>query len=155
MNITMKYSLGDKVFSGQCSWSSVPKTCEHCKGSGLVTVATALESYEVPCPYCEQDVWGQKARGYTQEWNYRVYVQSLTIGEVRVEISNTKHEVEYMCEETGVGSGTLHDEKNLFLTYDEAYAHGETLAKVAQRQREEEAKKKATTKTTRVRKKGA
>lgn len=156
MNITSKYNLGDKVYSGMCSWSSVPKTCEHCKGVGLVTVTTALESYEVPCPYCEQDVWGSKAKGYTQEWSYRVYVQSLTIGEVRVEISNTKHEVDYMCYETGIGSGTLHDEKNLYPTYEEAQAHGETQAKLAQIQRDEEAKKQAKRKTTRVRtKKGA
>ena len=136
MNITSKYNLGQKVFAGGCMWHSVPVTCEHCNGSGMVTVSTALESYDVPCPYCEQDMWGQKSKGYTNAYDFHTYVHSLTIGEVRVEISNTKHDAEYMCEETGVGSGTLHDEKNLFETYEEAKAHGEAQAAEAKLRRE-------------------
>jgi len=56
-------------------------------------------------------------------------VEVLTIGSVRVDTHDIEHPVSYMCRETGVGSGQIHCEADLFHTREEAQAAAEAKAK--------------------------
>ena len=54
----------------------------------------------------------------------------MTIGMVNTRQSDLKAEIQYMCEETGIGSGSLWDEDRLFETETEAWIYAETQAEL-------------------------
>ena len=78
-------------------------------------------------------VWGVQKQYTTDSW---IVIGPLTIGQVRVEVTDSngiegeetfsnymdRHErkEQYMCAETGIGSGTLHQEADLFSKKAEA-----------------------------------
>ena len=43
-----------------------------------------------------------------------------TIGQISVTIREDETKIQYMCEETGIGSGTIYREDESFATYEEA-----------------------------------
>ena len=105
MIIKTKYKLGDityKIFD-YAEKSFV--NCSACNGTGKV----ALEGTKYKCPKCY---------GFIGEWvfsesKWRI-VGAHTIGQVRAEITREDLKITYMCEETGIGSGTVHYEDSLF-----------------------------------------
>jgi hypothetical protein len=58
-------------------------------------------------------------------------IQQLTVGQVRIQ-AGYEPETRYMCEETGVGSGTVWREENLFLTMIEAELDARSRGAVAE-----------------------
>lgn len=128
MKLTSKYSINDKVFKIQQAHIRTWVTCPACEGAGTVKLANGERS----CPEC----YGNKG-----EWKYGVQAwqvgDQLTIGEVRIYARNFKKDgmfdnvgsycvgsdsikVEYMCYETGIGSGSIHYEETLFPTNEAA-----------------------------------
>lgn len=120
MQLTTKYSVGDVVYRKVKEYRDFRVVvCELCIGSGRVTIAGA-EDRHAECPDC----YGRGELGV--DFPVPERAEALTIGQVQV-ITRAKtdrgaKEVTYMCKETGVGSGTLHREENLFLTAEEALA---------------------------------
>jgi len=75
------------------------------------------EEFQHDCRTCSR---GYYSEGRVAEYGDRGIVVERTIGSIRVDTADENRPVSYMCCETGVGSGTVYDEKNLFLTKQEA-----------------------------------
>lgn len=118
MQLTTKYSVGDVVYRKVPEYRDFRVvTCDLCNGSGSVAIA-GLEDRRAECPDC----YGRGDLG--KDFPVPAVAQKLTIGQVTVTTRNKtdrgEKEVTYMAKETGVGSGTLHREENLFPTAEEA-----------------------------------
>lgn len=120
MQLTTKYSVGDVVYrkaKEYRDYRDVP--CELCSATGRVPIS-GTEGRNAECPDC----YGRGSKGVDYPVPERA--EALTIGQVQVltrgKTDRAVKEVTYMCKETGVGSGTVHREENLFLTAEEALA---------------------------------
>lgn len=131
MNITTKYSCGDtvrKIFRAPMkTW--IP--CGFCSETGEIIGANGDGRR---CPECYGNL-GEYEYGLA-EWQLddKLY----TIGQVRAEYTVKSHgagipssnfgaqkealKIQYMCYQTGIGSGNVHDEEDFFLSTDEAVA---------------------------------
>lgn len=117
--ITTKFSIGDTVYHATTTTESKRHPCPDCLGARKwQTKSPAGREYEFGCPRCSS--------GYISDrdisLDYSTFVaraSRLTIGQVRAQSGgDEKHE--YMCHETGIGSGTLYNEDNLFASEAEA-----------------------------------
>lgn len=104
--IETQFGIGDKVVI----ISSITKrdliNCEACSGKGHVIV----DGFRFRCETClgnaTKIVWGDII--------YSVLYKNATIGQINIRLSAKKKEVQYMVEETGIGSGTCWDENDCF-----------------------------------------
>lgn len=128
-----KYNPGDKVWAGHIETSQSQVVCHECLGSREWTVTTpAGNQITVHCPTCE---CGYYSPGTITKYAVVGSSRRLTIGTVRYEDSYRDGEgavFKYMCEETGIGSGSVHRESELFDTEEEALAAG--VAQAAEQQ---------------------
>jgi len=116
MEYKFKYNIGDQVFKVVYDHKEQFKFCPSCE-HGKIT----LKDKSIDCPTCS-------GKGVLQDYAktfYRTSYNSLTIGQLRLEYGEEIKE-EYMCEETGVGSGTIHYQKDLFTTRELAQAECDT-----------------------------
>ncbi len=106
--------------------------CPDCLGSGVWAWTSPVgKEGTVQCPRCR----GQKSLGMHCNMPH---VRELTIGSVRTDSAEPDHkQISYMCEETGVGSGSVYYEGTLFLTEVEANAEAATLVAAANAKIEE------------------
>jgi hypothetical protein len=120
--ITTKYSIGDKVFYPSTTTERKQHPCPDCKGSRKWEAKSpAGGEYTFACPRCAASY--NSDRDMTLDYSASVpVVRSLTIGSVQFNTapSSYDHGARYMCQETGVGSGNVYNEKDLFLTEEEA-----------------------------------
>lgn len=110
---TSRYDVGDTVFGLHTTVHRYWKLCPVCGGTNRVAVEgqSGLRAY-CPAPDCSSGKVWLEAGSYFE-------VQELTIGQLRVVAGYEAH-VEYMCNETGVGSGRVWKEQLLFPTPEEA-----------------------------------
>ena len=118
MNLTTKYGVGDVVYRKVPEYRDFRIViCDLCRGSGRVAIAD-VEDRQAECPDCH----GRGDLG--KDFPVPAVAQALTIGQVNVTTRSRtdrgEKEVTYMCKETGIGSGTIHREENLFPTAEEA-----------------------------------
>jgi hypothetical protein len=139
-----KYSIGQTVYGAYANYEQVRQTCPHCLGSKEWSVKTpAGEEFSIPCHTCEE---GWFSTGSIRIWKDAPRVETLTIGSIRID-THDERSISYMCQETGIGSGSIHYEDLLFMTYKEALevateqAFKNATARTAE-QREREAKEK-------------
>lgn len=118
--IQPKYEIGDKVYAGYAHYLQKTRTCPDCLGSAEwpVTIPSG-EDVVVPCKTCRRGYYSDGKEHY-REW--APVVETLHIGSVRIDTADETDPVEYMCEETGVGTGRLYKERELFSTREEAEA---------------------------------
>lgn len=121
MKYETKFNFNDLVYSISHIHKEKFTECAFCKGTGKIK----CNGIERCCPDC----YGQKGR---REWVAKQWrVEDLiTIGQIRIEhtlSSNNSKNVEmaeylekYMCYETGVKSGTIHNGIDLFATKEDA-----------------------------------
>lgn len=127
--IETKFSIGDVVYKAWTTTVSKQHPCPDCKGSRKwKAVSPAGGEYEFPCPRCAARFMSNRdlSLDYSE---FAPSVHKLTIGSVRVDTSSQDRPVEYMCRETGIGSGTIHDQADLFPTEEEAMRAAELKAK--------------------------
>jgi hypothetical protein len=120
--ITTKYSVGDTVFRAGTVSSRKQHPCPDCLGSRKwKATSPAGTEYEFGCPRC--------AAAYNSDrdlqLDYQAYVPSveqLTIGSIQVNTAPFSYDAgnRYMCRETGVGSGSVYNEDDLFETEEAA-----------------------------------
>ena len=124
MNIKTKYGLGDRVWKIKQKMPMVWQPCTFCKGreekasafSDPIEIVGADGSTRA-CPVC----FG--AGGHNQRLRLAWDVTSeLTIGQINYRISEKEKDESYMCDETGVGGGTIHYVDTLYPTKEEAQA---------------------------------
>ena len=115
MEFNSKFNLWDSVTA--ITLSKAPKftQCDFCAGAGIVVGANQKES---SCPEC----YGRKGNIEYEEtaWNISSYGRYLTIGRITIQQDKKEYREVYMCNETGIGSGTLWSGDILFSTVGEA-----------------------------------
>ena len=122
--LTTQFSVGDTVFHAGTVAKRKQHDCPDCKGARKwKAVSPAGEEYEFACPRCATSYQSNSSLNL----NYTAYtpvVGHLTIGSVAYEAASSWDEggAKYMCRETGVGSGTIYRESDLFATEEEALA---------------------------------
>ena len=122
MKIETKYNFKDTVYlvSGRIQRIKVPTNCPICNDRGKIIV----KEKEYTCPEC---------RGYTYhteegDIEYYVHERQGKVGRITAEYYDEKYskhnesKITYMLDITGVGSGTIWDENDLWFTIEEAQA---------------------------------
>jgi hypothetical protein len=120
MNIETKFDLGQKVWKIRRERRKEWEPCAFCGGEGRITGKNNKDRY---CPACI----GHRGKDIYKDMAWSVVEESMTVGEVKIRRSLRKEsdEEQYMCWETGVGSGTLHDADDLFASFDKAETEAE------------------------------
>jgi len=118
---TPKYSIGNKVWgAGFSAHTQIRETCPDCLGAKEWSCTTpAGDTFNVPCSTCME---GYFCSGSIVRWGPSQSAQRLTIGSVRIDTGD-ENPVQYMCQETGIGCGSIWYEKRLFDTEAEALAY--------------------------------
>lgn len=117
-----KYRKGQKVYYACHSTTGARYPCPDCYGTRKWTCTSpAGHTMEMDCPRCDRTSHSDALNlSYTK---HTFYAQELTIGSIRVDTaSHGDHPISYMCEETGVGTGTVYYEPRLYATREEAEA---------------------------------
>lgn len=131
--ITTKYSVGDTVFHAGLTTERKRHPCPDCKGERKWTAKSpAGAEYTFGCPRCSSSY--NSDRDMTLD--YSAYVptsKQLTIGSVQYNSAPASydHGARYMCRETGVGSGSVYNEVDLFQTEEDALAAAQVKASLA------------------------
>jgi len=128
--IETKFSIGDVVYRAGTHTTVKMHDCPDCLGSRKwKATSPAGGEYEFGCPRCCASYVSNDALSlrYTE---FDASVQRLTIGSVRTD-STKDHGNEYMCLETGVGSGSLYYEADLFHSEEEAFVAAKAKAAAA------------------------
>lgn len=119
-----KFQQGQRVFYGTITDTHTTLDCPDCLGVKTWTVTTRRgETLDVPCARCQRR-WGSPVDTGLTLIEWRANVRPLTVGQVRI-VSPARDRdyddpVTYMCEETGIGSGSVYKESQLFATEAEA-----------------------------------
>ena len=125
-----KFSIGDVVYYATTSHTQKQRPCPDCNGTRKwKAVAPSGREYEFSCPRCSTGYMSDHRLSLSYS-AYAPAVSKLTVGQVRATIPATDYNksAEYMCVETGVGSGSLYAEDRLFATEAEAMAAATALA---------------------------
>lgn len=120
MIIQTKFNIGQHVCSVSTRREQNYVPCKYCEGLGKI----GLKGDIFTCPKC----YGRKGDiVYTGKEEFYISHEDATIGQVEVAVFNqfpeskvTSSRIVYMLYETGVGSGTLWPENDLFSTKEEA-----------------------------------
>lgn len=125
-----KFSIGDVVYRASIATVTKQHPCPDCKGSRKwKAISPAGSEYDFTCPRCSSSYQSNRdlSLSYAQ---CEPSINCLTIGSVRVDTHERKGN-QYMCLETGVGSGNIYYESDLFHTEDEALKAAKQKAAVA------------------------
>lgn len=122
--IETKYNLGDVVYNAFCYRDSYFEECPDCDGTGKWKVEG--KDLQIECKTCNQHYW-HRGTGKVQKFKYFPKVKKLTIGQIRAQVGHDP-EIRYMCEETGLGSGSLWRESSLLRDKDMAEELSKILA---------------------------
>lgn len=136
MIVHTKYSIGDQVYVAHAVYGTRRETCVDCDGKGEFQVNG--KPFTLICPVC-CGAWDEK-RGWREIHEWQPKVELLTVGQVRVQRGGDDDRTEYMCLETGVGSGSIWKEDDLLPSRDlaETRAAQKVADLTAQRRQEEE-----------------
>ncbi len=121
MKLESKFGLGDTVWFVHRDTKKYKEKCKTCDGGGRLN---GMDDSILNCPLCF-------GKGFKWAWTPYAYRLSapLTIGQVRVSVDRKRTLEEYMCEQTGIDSGTLYKVKDLFLTQEEGQDECDKLNK--------------------------
>lgn len=128
MIIETKFSIGDVVYFATTTTERKTHECPDCLGTRKwKAISPAGTEYTFDCPRCTSSYQSEHrlSLNYTQ---FTPATRKLTIGSVKTNNEGSVNENEYMCLETGVGSGSVYDEVRLFATEEEAMVVAKLLA---------------------------
>lgn len=122
-----KFNIGDRVFTAFTHQTMRQLPCPDCLGNKTWRVISpAGKESTTPCPRCESHYHGLPSLNVP---HVEASVRSLTIGSIQINTADYDHApVKYMCRETGVGSGSVYEENDLFLDEAEATRVAEAKA---------------------------
>jgi hypothetical protein len=117
MEIKSKFSIGETVYYATTTHVTRRAECPDCLGQKeWKAISPAGDEFTFSCPRC--------CKSYSNDLEYHVRhpsVRQLTIGSVRIDTADKEKPISYMCQETGVGSGSIYDEADFFSTEDQAF----------------------------------
>ena len=122
----VKYRIGQVVWQARSVWSPKIIKCKVCAGLGTVNAKIPRKkSYvNIKCPECN----GTRSI-ISEDYSFHSHVKKLTIGSIQID--TYRQTVKYMMNETGVGSGTLYYQDELFSTEEEAIKDSKEKIKAA------------------------
>ena len=129
--LTTKFDIGQTVWHASTTTQQFRHKCPDCNDTrAWEAKSPAGGVFGIPCPRCSvQHMTNDELRlEYTK---FVPSVRQLTIGQIRAStIIGDGYDAgnSYMCCETGIGSGTVFNERDLFATKEEAYAAAEIKA---------------------------
>lgn len=127
--IETKFGVGDVVWHATISTVTRQHPCPDCLGSReWKAESPAGGVFSFSCPRCSTSFRENHAMSLSYS-QWAASARRLTIGQVRA-YSGPDGKNEYMCLETGVGSGTIYDERRLFANEADALKAAETMAAV-------------------------
>jgi len=112
MILTSKYNIGDVIYEIASRSHRMDVECPECNGKS----ANTSESW-AKCQKCNN-------AGTVVKYSPRVWTPTqcvLTVGMIKCEVGY-KDKVEYMCNETGIGSGRLYNEEEIYSSMNDAIA---------------------------------
>lgn len=129
--LTTKFDIGDVVWHASTTTEKRQHPCPDCHGSReWKAVSPAGGEFTVACPRCAASYQSDNdlSLSYTM---FAPRASRLTVGQIKAstatgddyDAGNT-----YMCCETGIGSGSIYREGDLFATEAEALAAGQIKA---------------------------
>lgn len=129
-----KFAVGDVVFHATIITEKRSHPCPDCKGSRKwKAISPAGGEFEVACPRCSHVYMSNRDPSLDYSW-WVPSVRTLTVGLIKASSQPYNGDYDsgnsYMCYETGIGSGSVYREGELFLTEEEAKAYGEAKANV-------------------------
>lgn len=132
--IQPKYRIGQKVWRAGVGETRDMWPCPDCNGSQTMTAMTAAgEAVPIMCLRCQSPDLSRIPS--LLRVTKTVSLSELTIGSVRTDSAAQEgRQVSYMCVETGVGSGAVYYEPELYANSFEAGVQAEKLADEAQQQ---------------------
>ncbi len=120
MLLKSQYDIGQSVWTVQQRYEPVRNACKLCHGKGMVQVVGS-EKLAV-CPECSGR--GYFDDGVTYRWVLGIHS---VVGQVSIKAVKTGRTitttVEYMLRDSGIGSGSIWNEDQLFLTQEEAESY--------------------------------
>jgi len=137
-----KFEIGQTVFKSGIQSYTEGTICPDCKGSGQWKVMTpAGDEFNTVCQRCSSFSRAELPPLGRTVWV--PLVRQLTIGSIKMDTAvqpdwGNRELFSYMCEETGVGSGSIYWESQLHATEEEAQRTSEI--EVALKQQEQDAK---------------
>lgn len=139
--IQPKFEIGQKVFCARIGYGSVKVQCPDCLGQKKWLVKTPSgEEWDHDCNTCRQGYYGSS--GTVESWGDHERIEMLTIGSIRIDTQDKERPISYMCEETGIRSGSVYNEQEMFSDRSDAESWcAAELPKVAALRRDEEAKR--------------
>lgn len=126
-DLKTKFSIGDVVFRAGTTTVKKRHKCPDCLDTHKwKAISPSGGEYQFACPRCGASYMGD--RDLSLEYHeFGPSVMKLTVGSVRID-THDQRPVSYMCIETGVGSGSVYYEPDLFPTHDEAMVAAEAKA---------------------------
>lgn len=112
--LSPKYGVGQNVWVAEVRDDIQNTTCPDCLGTKHwpVTVPGG-DTFDLECATCR---YGYEVRGYLTTHVTIVIATSMTIGSVRTDTASEDRPIGYMMEQTGVGTGRVWDETDVFAT---------------------------------------
>jgi hypothetical protein len=125
---TPKFKIGETVYFASSTTTQETLPCPECLGTGKWKIVTPSGAkFSTYCLRCE-------GRSFNDlpSLKYLRHVPkaiALTVGSIRIDTANYygRH-IEYMCLETGIGSGSVYGEDKLYPSRDEAMAAAQANA---------------------------
>lgn len=122
------FKIGDTVYFPHTINEQRQHPCPDCLGKRTWHVRSPAGGvYTAPCPRCTGGYRSVKELSLYYHFAVPV-VSKMTIGMVRAMQSDEGNQNEYMCRETGIGSGSVYTEEMLTADKDEAEAIAEYKA---------------------------
>lgn len=120
-----KFSIGDSVYSCDVNWSQKHIPCPDCLGTGeWKVICPSGEEFQHGCNTCYGGFSGSS--GKVSLYEDQAFIKNVTIGSIQYDSNDSDGNFfRYMCIETGVGTGRVYYEKNLFHTEEEAKEYGQ------------------------------
>lgn len=110
MKLQPKFEIGDLVYSASAYDTEEWIQCPDCLGTKEWSViCPGGDKFTQDCGTCQH---GYEVLGKIRKNEIKSHVRALTIGSVRLDTAD-KQPISYMCEETGIGSGSIYYEENL------------------------------------------
>lgn len=122
-----RYRIGEHVFHATTIEGKRSVDCPDCLGMGKWKVESPTGiKIDIPCPRCD-------GRCAISAFAWQPYTRLLTVGQVRMEWPKASWDsdrsvFQYMCGETGIGSGSIYDESKLFPLESDAEVCAKFLA---------------------------
>lgn len=123
--LTTKFDVGQTVWYANTTTQEFQHKCPDCNDTrAWEAKSPAGGVFAIPCPRCsvQYSAHDELRLKYTQ---FVPSVRALTVGQIKASTAvgdDWDAGNSYMCHETGIGSGSVYRERDLFATQEEAHA---------------------------------